>query len=181
MHTEQVKKPIYLSIPSSNKLISKTIVMDDGHMHGMGGMAPTPPSTNGTTMTMMMHHKMMMHMTFFWGKDADILFNNWPGGKSGMYVLALVFVFVMAVLVELLSHTRFIKPGSNHVVSGLIKTLLHVLRVGLAYLVMLALMSFNGGVFLVAVLGHALGFFVSTVAFNKPPQNEGFDLPPISC
>lgn len=152
-------------------------------MDGMGGMAPSPPSNNGT-MTMMMHqhHKMMMHMTFFWGKDADILFNNWPGGKSGMYVLALVFVFVMAVLVELLSHTRFVKPGSNHVVSGLIKTLLHVLRVGLAYLVMLALMSFNGGVFLVAVLGHALGFFISTVAFdNKPHQDEAFDLPPISC
>ncbi|KAK7312445.1 hypothetical protein VNO77_36311 [Canavalia gladiata] len=150
-------------------------------MPGMGGMTPPPPSTNGT-MTMHHHNMMMMHMTFFWGKDTNILFNNWPGGKSGMYVLALVFVFVMAFFVELLSQTRFIKPGLNHVVAGLIQTLVHVLRVGLAYLVMLALMSFNGGVFLVAILGHALGFFISTMAFKKSlPKNEGSDLPPISC
>ncbi|KAK2435890.1 copper transporter [Trifolium repens] len=172
--------------------------MDDGHMHhgGMDGMTmtpvPSPPSSslsssssssssNGTTM--MMGHKMhgMIHMTFFWGKDALILFNNWPNGDTGMYVLALIIVFVMSVLIELLSRTRFIKPGSNSVASGLVQTLLHVLRVGLAYLVMLALMSFNGGVFLVAVLGHALGFFLCSSAFRKPHHNEPYDLPPLSC
>ncbi|KAJ1421981.1 Ctr copper transporter [Sesbania bispinosa] len=154
----------------------------DGHMPGMDGMgmAPPKPSTNGT---MMMGHKMhgMMHMTFFWGKDALILFDNWPAGKGNMYALALVFVFVMSVLIELLSHSRFIKPGSNHVTAGLVQTLLHLLRVGLSYLVMLALMSFNGGVFLVAVFGHALGFFFCSRAFNKPHKDEGFDLPPMSC
>ncbi|QCD88395.1 solute carrier family 31 [Vigna unguiculata] len=156
----------------------------DEHMHGMGGMAPSPPSppTANDTMGTMMHHKMMMHMTFFWGKDTDILFQNWPGGKSNMYVLALVFVFVISVFVQLLSHTRFIKPGSNHVAAGLFKTLLFAFRVGLAYLVMLSIMSFNGGVFLVAVLGQTLGFLITTFAFNnKSPHDEGFDLPPISC
>lgn len=127
----------------------------------------------------MMGHK--MHMTFFWGKDALILFDNWPAGKTGMYVLALIVVFVMSLLVELLSRTRFIKSDSNTFAAGLVQTLLHLVRVGLSYLVMLALMSFNGGVFLVAVLGHALGFFLCSRAFKKPHHDEGFDLPPLSC
>lgn len=157
-----------------------------GGMDGMDGMdgmthnSSSPSSTNGT---MPMGHKMhgMMHMTFYWGKDALILFNDWPAGNTGMYVLALIIVFVMSVLIELLSRTRLIKPGSNPVTAGLVQTLLHVLRVGLAYLVMLALMSFNGGVFLVAVLGHALGFLLSSSAFRKQNHDEPYDLPPISC
>ncbi|XP_058755669.1 copper transporter 6-like [Vicia villosa] len=155
-------------------------------MHGgHDGMAMAPnsssSSTNGTMMTGHKMHGMMMHMTFFWGKDALILFDGWPGGNSGMYALALMIVFFMSVFIELLSHTRIIKPGSNPVVAGLVQTLLHVLRVGLAYLVMLALMSFNGGVFLVAVLGHALGFFFCGSAFRKQHHDDPYDLPPMSC
>ncbi|CAI8616618.1 unnamed protein product [Vicia faba] len=154
--------------------------MDGGHMHGgMDGMThnSSSSSSNGTTK---IHG--MMHMTFYWGKDALILFNDWPAGDTGMYVLALIIVFIMSVLIELLSRTRFVKPGSNPVSAGLVQTLLHVLRVGLAYLVMLALMSFNGGVFLVAVLGHALGFLLSSSAFRKQQNHdEPYDLPPISC
>ncbi|KAJ9698558.1 hypothetical protein PVL29_007567 [Vitis rotundifolia] len=87
-----------------------------------------------------MHH----HMTLFWGKDTGILFSGWPRARSGMYAVGLVFVFVMAFIVEWLSHSRLIKPGSStHVTPGLV----HALRMGLAYMVMLALMSFNGGVF----------------------------------
>ncbi|PNX66074.1 hypothetical protein L195_g054891, partial [Trifolium pratense] len=33
--------------------------------------------------------------------------------------------------------------------------------------------------FLVAVLGHALGFFFSSRAFKEPHQR--FDLPPMAC
>jgi copper transporter 1 len=147
----------------------------------MDGM-PMPPksSTNCTTM-MMMGHK--MHMTFFWGRDALILFNGWPAGNTANYLLALFMIFSMSVLIELLSqsHTRFIEPDSNSMVAGLVQTLLHVLRVGLAYLVMLALMSFNGGVFLVAMLGHALGFFFCGRAFKKPIDDKHYDLPPMTC
>ncbi|KAL4326974.1 hypothetical protein AHAS_Ahas13G0053700 [Arachis hypogaea] len=121
-----------------------------------------------------------MHMTFFWGTKSEVLFAQWPGDSQyWMYALALLFVFVMSFLVEWLSHTRFTKPGSRNIVAGLVQTLLYLLRVGLAYLVMLALMSFNGGVFLVAVLAHALGFFLfRSRAFSKPPNH---DLPPMSC
>ncbi|CAL0334111.1 unnamed protein product [Lupinus luteus] len=139
------------------------------------------PSTNGD-MAMPRMKKHFMHMTFFWGKDSEILFNQWPGENTGMYVLALVLVFVMSLLVELLSSTRFIKPGSNHFVAGLVQTVIHLLRVGLSFLVMLALMSFNGGVFLVAVVGHALGFFIfGSNAFKKKEHDNDFDLPPMHC
>ncbi|KAJ8437896.1 hypothetical protein Cgig2_031412 [Carnegiea gigantea] len=160
--------------------------MDHGQGHGMMmGMGPSPPpsspsssassssSSNNSTTMMAPHHRnkmmmMMMHMTFYWGTDAQILFSGWPGTSPGMYALSLLVVFVLAVLVEWLSRSSLIKPGVlNDVVSGLVRTVLHALRMGLAYLVMLAIMSFNGGVFIAAVAGHAVGFLVfGTRAFG---------------
>lgn len=164
---------------------------DSGHMHGMGGMTMGPPGpgamTNGTAgggMPIMRHRHMMMHMTFFWGKNAEILFSGWPGyDNMGMYVLALVVVFMLAFLVEWLSACKFIKESSNHVAAGFLQTLLHGIRIGLAYMVMLAVMSFNAGVFLVAIAGHATGFFFfgSRVFNSSPESSKTSDLPPISC
>ncbi|XP_010256746.1 PREDICTED: copper transporter 6-like [Nelumbo nucifera] len=151
---------------------------------GMEGMSS---SNGGTTMnnTMYMHHKMMMHMTFFWGNNAEILFSGWPGTRTGMYVLALLLVFVLSVLVEWISNSRFIKPRNNPVVAGLLQTLLHAIRMGLAYMVMLAVMSFNAGVFLVVVAGHAVGFlFFGSSVFKQseiPSYEKPSDLPPMRC
>ncbi|KAK1311556.1 Copper transporter 1 [Acorus calamus] len=100
---------------------------------------------------------MMMHMTFFWGKDGYILFHGWPGERLGMYVLALVAVFVASVAVEWLGSARI---ESDRAGARVARTVVHAVRVGLAYLVMLALMSFNVGVFIAAVAGHAFGFMV---------------------
>ncbi|XP_022753814.1 copper transporter 1-like [Durio zibethinus] len=154
------------------------------HDHGMEGMAPPPLSTNGTSG--MHHHMMMMHMTFFWGKNAEILFSGWPGTRAGMYASALIFVFVLAFLVEWISHSRLIKPASSNVSAGLVQTFLHAMRVGLAYLVMLAVMSFNGGVFLVVVAGHTLGFLLfGSRVFKKNTEVLSYektsDIPPMSC
>lgn len=148
--------------------------MNDTHKHEMGGMAPPPT---------MPRHKMMMHMTFFWGKNALVLFKGWPGTSTGMYALALVFVFAMGILVEWLSHSRLIKTGTGNVAAGIIQTFMHTIRVGLANLVMLALMSFNVGVFLAAVAGHSLGFllFGSRVFHKSAPPPKTNDLPPMSC
>ncbi|URD86073.1 Copper transporter [Musa troglodytarum] len=120
-------------------------------------------------------------MTFFWGKNSEILFSGWPGTRGGMYALALLLVFALSFLVEWLNHCRLIRPG-------LARTALHAARVGLAYLVMLAVMSFNGGVLIAAVVGHAVGFllFGSSVFWTAPLQpidNDGRkgDLPPMAC
>ncbi|KAI3489999.1 hypothetical protein L1887_45914 [Cichorium endivia] len=164
--------------------------MDEGHMNGMTEMSPPPMATTGATPTTMaagsMHHHPMMHMAFFWGKNGEILFPGWPGTNSGMYALVLIFVFLLAFLVELLSHSNFGRKGSSPVAVGLVQTLVHTLRAGLAYMVMLAVMSFNGGVFLVAVAGHALGFFVfGTWIFKKSPPplagDKSSDMSPMIC
>ncbi|XP_021894552.1 copper transporter 1 [Carica papaya] len=158
--------------------------MDHGHMHDMGPPPSSAMVNNGTGTGGMGHKKMMMHMSFYWGNEATVLFTHWPGTRgSGMYFLSLVVVFVLSVLVEWLSHCRLIKPGSGHVSAGLIQTLLHALRMGLAYMVMLAVMSFNGGVFLVAVAGHALGFLLfGSRVFNKGDRDgKNSHLPPMSC
>lgn len=151
-------------------------------MEGMPGMT-TPPTMDNVHD---MHDMAMTHMTFFWGKNSEILFEDWPGTNSGgMYALALILVFVLAFLVEFLSHSKLTKDGSNHVVAGVVKTLVHGIRVGLAYLVMLAVMSFNGGVFIVVIIGHAVGFLVfRSGVFKKStqdPEENKPDLPPMSC
>uniref|UniRef100_A0A2P2MWZ4 Copper transport protein n=1 Tax=Rhizophora mucronata TaxID=61149 RepID=A0A2P2MWZ4_RHIMU len=148
----------------------------NGHDHGMSGGMDGGGS----------HQKMMLtHMTFFWGKNSEILFSGWPGTRGGMYALALVFVFVLGIIVEWLSHSKLIKPGTSNVAAGLVQTFLHGLRVGLAYLVMLALMSFNVGVFLAALAGHTLGFLVFGSRVFKDtkevPYQKSSDLPPMSC
>ncbi|KAF8010781.1 hypothetical protein BT93_J1429 [Corymbia citriodora subsp. variegata] len=145
--------------------------MNDGHMPGVNG-----------TMTMPRRHKMMMmHMTFFWGTRAIILFTGWPGAQTAMYAVAIVLAFAICVLVEWLSrcHHLLAKPG---VATAILRVLLH--RMGLMYLAMLALMSFNAGVFLAVVAGHAVGFLAfASGAFGKPEYmgKATGDLPPMSC
>ncbi|KAK6943570.1 Ctr copper transporter [Dillenia turbinata] len=147
--------------------------------HQIGGKLPPSPPFIGAGIRP--HRKMMMHMTFFWGIDTEVLFSGWPGhGSIGMYALALIFVFVLAFLVEWLSYTRFVRSHQNDVVAGVLQTLLYVVRCGIGYMVMLAVMSFNGGVFLAAVGGHAIGFLIfGSRVFGKSSQPS--DLPQMKC
>ncbi|XP_021864835.1 copper transporter 6-like [Spinacia oleracea] len=156
------------------------------HDHGMMMSPPPPPpppssssssspspSMGHNNMSMTDHNMMMMHMTFYWGKNGQILFSGWPGIRTGMYVLALVIVFLLALLVEWLAGSRLAKPGGKGFVSCLLRTLVHALRMGLAYLLMLAVMSFNVGVFIVVIVGHALGYMVFGSG-HKGSEDSGF-------
>ncbi|KAI3750316.1 hypothetical protein L2E82_20950 [Cichorium intybus] len=116
---------------------------------------PMPMPANAT-----MNHMSMMHMTFFWGKDVVMLFNAWPNGKLGMYILALAFVFVLAVAIEFFSVFPTIKTGASPIVGGLTQASVYGLRMALAYIVMLSVMSYNLGIFIFVVVGHAAGFFL---------------------
>lgn len=162
--------------------------MNEGrYMH-----APAPVQSGNHTMAPP-RRRMMMHMTFYWGKNALILFDRWPGYDNlGMYLLSLAVVFFLSVAVEWFSHCTVLREKTSSsaaatqrsVVVGLLQTVMYTVRVGLSYLVMLAVMSFNGGVFLAAVAGYGVGFFFfGSRAFNKPPVAQGktSDLPPLNC
>ncbi|KAJ0809305.1 putative Ctr copper transporter [Helianthus annuus] len=156
------------------------VMNDDGTM---GGMLPTTSqkeSMGRMDMDMNMgrgmeSNKTMTHMTFYWGKNAWILFHGWPGSSTGMYILALVLVFGLALIMECLANSNAATAKSN----GILRTLIHTLRVLFSYLVMLSVMSFNIGVFVVAIAGHAVGFFVFGV-LNKSPEKDS-DISSMAC
>ncbi|XP_004492384.1 copper transporter 6-like [Cicer arietinum] len=132
---------------------------------------------NSTVATMLGRRRIPIHTTFYWGHKVDILFHCWPGDSAAMYAVALILVFVMAVLVEWLSFTNIVKlknGTSNDVVGSFLKTGLYGVRTVFSYLVMLAVMSFNGGVFIAAICGHVIGFMVfGTMAILK--KSSGLD------
>lgn len=149
--------------------------MEGHHSNHIPGMSPETQmnNTGGSTMMMMMM-RTEGHMTFFWSKNAEILFSGWPGTRTGMYVLALIFVFLMSVLLEWLS--QYSKNNSNNqywkkkdgsssssaaaAAAMILVTVVHGVKIGVAYLVMLAVMSFNVGIFVVALAGHTVGFLI---------------------
>ncbi|KAI4354593.1 hypothetical protein L6164_003443 [Bauhinia variegata] len=134
------------------------------HNHDM----PMDPMAKGTT----------MHMNLYWGKDAIILFSGWPKHSLGMYILALLLVFFLAMAAEILSIQRYgpVKRGTNPVAKGITQAAIYAIRMGFLYLVMLAVMSFNLGIFIAAIVGHTLGFFVvksrAVAVANKENKDE---------
>ena len=107
-----------------------------------------------------------MSSSLFWGDRAVVLFPGWPGARGlGSYLLSLLFVLALAALAEALhavsAHVAHRWRRRGAVVPALLLTAVHAARMGAAYLLMLAVMSYNGGVLLAAVAGHALGFLLA--------------------
>ncbi|XP_010535433.1 PREDICTED: copper transporter 1-like [Tarenaya hassleriana] len=145
----------------------------------MPGMtSPSSSMINNTNGSMMNHTRhMMMHMTFFWGKNTEVVFSGWPGTSSAMYALCILVLFFTAVLTEWLSHSAVLLRGG-----WILQTVVYTLRTGLSYLVMLALMSFNGGVFIAVIAGHAVGFLVfGSRVFRGSGDMKTADLPLSRC
>lgn len=105
--------------------------------------------------------KIAMHMSFYWGKDViTILFVGWPEGNAGMYALAFLFVLLLGVTVEVLSVLATAKFGTNPKLGALIQAFVHTIRMAFAYMAMLAVMSYNLGIFIAALAGHGIGMFL---------------------
>lgn len=104
---------------------------------------------------------MVMKMNFYWGKDVTILFKGWPDNNLGMYILSLLFVFFMAFGVEIMSMGPIMINKRPTSAVGIIQDgIYYTVRMVLVYFVMLAVMSFNIGIFIVAILGHGLGYAI---------------------
>ncbi|GLU02289.1 hypothetical protein SLE2022_195430 [Rubroshorea leprosula] len=128
----------------------------------------------------------MREMTLLWGKTTGDIFPGVPGQTFHCYVFGLTLVFSISLVVEWLSHTRIIKSKSaDNVTAGLLQTVMYGIRVALAYLVMLAVMSFNVGVMVAAVAGYSVGFLIfgsrALVKSQIVPYEESPDLPPLNC
>lgn len=148
---------------------------DDGTMAGMAPSSAPGNDPMGMDMGMGMGMDGMTHMPFYWGKSAWILFQGWPGSNTGMYILALVLVFSLAIIMEWMAHNNPVPTKSNRVK----RTMLYALRVVFSYFVMLSVMSFNVGVFVVAIGGHAIGFHVFRVL--KHSSEKELELIPTTC
>jgi solute carrier family 31 (copper transporter), member 1 len=135
----------------------------------------------------------MMHMAFYWGKSATILFDGWRTSTWTGYLLSLLALLLAAAFYQYLeafrirvklaaSKTSSIPPpaGTDPARTPLlaaagrcparvaVATLFGV-NSGLGYLLMLAVMSFNGGVFIAVIVGLAVGY----LAFRS---DDGEDL-----
>lgn len=119
----------------------------------------------------------MMHMTFYWGTQVTLLFTSWRTESLLSYSLALLACVAAATFYQYLEHIRLRlrrsktqqleEPliGKNNSVGGGWRWSAAKIGAGLAfgvssgvgYLLMLAVMSFNGGVFVAIVLGLTAG------------------------
>ncbi|CAN6167087.1 unnamed protein product [Urochloa humidicola] len=149
----------------------------------------------------------MMHMTFYWGKSATILFDGWRTSTWTDYLLSLVALLLAAAFYQYLEALRIrvklaagggadaakqapssipppagsdaraplLAPAFSAVAAAgrwparVAVAALFGVNSGLGYLLMLAVMSFNGGVFIAVVVGLALGY----LAFRS---SDGEDL-----
>ncbi|KAM7256866.1 hypothetical protein ACFE04_012607 [Oxalis oulophora] len=127
----------------------------------------------------------MMHMTFYWGTEATILFSTWHTHTYLSYALSLLACFIAAVFYQYLEDRRLQLKligittsagtgGRNEeepllIGGGKVKkscaarvlgAVLFGVNSGLGYMLMLAVMSFNGGVFIATVVGLAVGYFL---------------------
>ncbi|KAK3018981.1 hypothetical protein RJ639_003400 [Escallonia herrerae] len=83
-----------------------------------------------------------MQQNLFWGKDVIIFFPGCPDNNLDIHWA--------------------VKPGSSPFAGALNQAAVYALRVALAYLVMLSVMSYNLGILILAVAGNIMGFFLSS-------------------
>lgn len=122
-----------------------------------------------------------MHMTFYWSKKVTLLIDSWKTDSWTSYALSLLACLVISVFYQFLENRRIrlkLFAAGRSVPQEIQAPLLRRKLVGdrakagvrvagavlfgvssaIGYLLMLAVMSFNGGVFVAIVVGLAIGY-----------------------
>jgi copper transporter 1 len=106
---------------------------------------------------------MTMEMYFYWGTDVVFLLESWTiKSNTGLYCVALAASFLCAVLLEFLNTRKLDSKPLFALVTSV--------KLWLSYLLMLVLMTFNAGLFIVVMLGYTLGYFLfgfAPMTFHK--------------
>ncbi|MQL73643.1 hypothetical protein Taro_006022 [Colocasia esculenta] len=127
----------------------------------------------------------MMHMTFYWGRRVTILFDSWKTETWIGYALSLVAVFLIAAFYQYMEDRRlrlkaltllkaappsispaeapllgFVSTPRRAIAGRAAVATLFGINSAVGYLLMLAVMSYNGGVFIAIVVGLAVGYLV---------------------
>jgi predicted PurR-regulated permease PerM len=94
---------------------------------------------------------MVMEMYFYWGTDVVFLLEKWTiKDNTGVFLCAWLVSFLAAILVEFLN-TRVVNSDAVYAV-------VHSVQLFCSYMLMLVLMTFNGGLFIAVILGYTIGY-----------------------
>ncbi|CAN6682480.1 unnamed protein product [Malus baccata var. baccata] len=128
----------------------------------------------------------MMHMTFYWSRQVTLLFDSWKTNTWTSYSLTLLACLIVPAFYQYLENLRVrIKraasssspksesdspirapllaaklggAGGRFSAWRLAESVLFGVNSAIGYMIMLAIMSFNGGVFVAIVVGLAIGY-----------------------
>nr|GEX02864.1 copper transporter 5.1-like [Tanacetum cinerariifolium] len=125
----------------------------------------------------------MMHMTFYWGHKVTLLIDSWKTDSWFSYIITLIICFLFPVLYQFLEvhrlQLKLLSSSANGVVGAIenepllytkffssrkrkrfVGSVLFGMSSVINYFMMLAVMSFNGGVFVAIVVGLAVGYWL---------------------
>lgn len=133
----------------------------------------------------------MMHMTFYWGKKLTLLVDSWKTDSWLSYGLSLLALFLFSAFYQYMEdrrlrfkflsaekspsqsiNTPLLLPSSSFNARSPAKfasALLFGINSAIGYLLMLAIMSYNGGVFIAVVFGLAIGYLTFRTADGEQP------------